>query len=79
MTWHDDITQSPDVLGGKPVIKGTRTSVELLLKRMAGGFTESDLLAACPQIRPEHIRAALAYAAEALANDERVFLEPAAA
>jgi len=74
MNWQDHIEQNPEVMLGKPVFKGTRLTVQLVLERMANGFTESDLLAAYPTLKPVHIRAALAYAAAALATDEMVFL-----
>lgn len=79
VSWRDYIERKPDVLGGKPVIKGTRISIELILQRLGDGWTEHELLQSFPHLRPEHIRAAQAYAAAALASDEFVFLdEPAA-
>jgi uncharacterized protein (DUF433 family) len=59
---------------GKPVFKGTRLTVELVLERLADGSTEQDLLQSFPNLRPEHIRAALAYAAAALSSEETLFL-----
>ena len=50
----------PDVLGGKPVIRGTRIPVELLLRKLAEGATEADLLDAYPRLTREAIHAALA-------------------
>jgi uncharacterized protein (DUF433 family) len=66
MDWHIYIEQKPEVLRGKPVFKGTRLSVQLVLERLADGWTTADLLASFPTLRPEHIQAALACAAEAL-------------
>lgn len=74
MRWQEYIEQRPDVLTGKPVLKGTRLSVEFILERLGDGATEADLLQANPRLRPEHIRAVQAYAAGALASDETVFL-----
>jgi len=74
MNWRDYIEQRPDVMLGKPVFKSTRLTVELILERLGDGSTEIDLLEAYPNLRPEHIRAAQAYAAAALASDETVFL-----
>ena len=71
--WQGYIEQSPDVMLGKPCIKGTRLTVELLLEEMADGSTESDLLEAHPRLRPEHIRAALAYAAASLSAELTLF------
>ena len=44
MKWQDHITSDPQVLGGKPIIKGTRLSVEFILERLADGWTEDMLL-----------------------------------
>ena len=71
--WRDYIEQRPDVMLGKPVIKGTRITVELILERLGDGWSPEDLLAAYPDLRPEHLRAAQAYAAAYLAMDETVF------
>jgi len=64
MDWHDYIEQHPDVMMGKPVIKGTRLTVELILERLGNGSPLQDLLASYPQLRPEHIQAAQAFAAD---------------
>lgn len=79
MRWQDHIEQKPDVLCGKPVIRGTRISVELILERLGDGWKDEDLLQSFPQLSIEHLRAAQAYAAAALSSDETVFVpEPAA-
>ncbi|MBC7782335.1 MAG: DUF433 domain-containing protein [Burkholderiales bacterium] len=74
MQWRDWIEQRPDVMLGKPVLKGTRLSVELILERLGDGATQEDLLASYPRLRAEHIRAAQAFAADALRADETIFL-----
>jgi uncharacterized protein (DUF433 family) len=74
MRWQDYIERRPDLMGGKPVFKGTRLTVEHVLERLGSGSTEADLLAAHQRLRPEHIRAAQSYAAAALASDEMVYL-----
>jgi uncharacterized protein (DUF433 family) len=74
MRWQHYIEQRPEVMLGKPVFKGTRLTVELILQRLGQGASDADLLAAHPRLRPEHIRAAQAYAADALASDEIVVL-----
>jgi len=58
------------VMAGKPVIKGTRLTVEHILRELAGGMTASDLLDAHPRLTPEDIRAACAYAAARLAEEQ---------
>jgi uncharacterized protein (DUF433 family) len=66
------ITLDPKVLGGKPVIRGTRLSVEFVIGLMAEGRSEADILANYPGIGHEDILACLAYARETLSS-ERVF------
>lgn len=61
----------PDLMMGKPCLKGTRIPVHLVLEKLAGGETAEQILAAYPQLRKEHIAAALRYAAE-LAGSEIV-------
>ena len=60
------ITTDPQVLGGKPVVAGTRISVQLILEKMRDGWTITDLLDDYPHLTREQIVAALAYAAEAM-------------
>jgi len=64
MTVADRITSDPDVMQGKPVIRGTRITVELMLRKLSEGATEADLLEAYPHLRVDDIRTALAYAAD---------------
>jgi uncharacterized protein (DUF433 family) len=59
------IVSNPDVMMGKPVIRGARITVELILEKFAAGHTEDEFLRAHPHIDRERIRAALAFAAEA--------------
>jgi len=73
MDWREYIEQRPDVMLGKPVIKGTRLTVELIIEGLAEGATEADLLEAHPRLRPEHIRAALAYAKASLSSELTIF------
>ena len=63
----------PKVMLGKPTIRGTRVTVELILRKLAEGATEADLVEAYPQLTPEAIHAAMAYAADTLAHEELVF------
>lgn len=59
---------------GKPIIKGTRITVELLLRKLAEGATEADLFDAYPRLTREDIRAAIAYAADTIAHEEIILL-----
>ncbi|RMH49218.1 MAG: DUF433 domain-containing protein [Bacteroidetes bacterium] len=68
-TWKAWIVSNPSVMMGKPVIAGTRITVELILEKLAAGETMDDLLAAHPRLTREAIQAALAFAAEALRSD----------
>jgi uncharacterized protein (DUF433 family) len=63
------IESNPSVMMGKPVVAGTRITVELILEKLAAGETIDDLLDAHPRLTREAIRAALAFAAEALHAD----------
>ena len=71
------ISIDPTVCFGKPCIRGTRIWVSLIVDNLAEGVSEAELLAAYPQLKPEDIRAALAFAAE-MAR-ERVIPIPVAA
>lgn len=61
--WRDYIEERRDVMLGKPVFKGTRLTVEHILKELGAGLTERELLDHYPTLKPEHIRAAHLYAA----------------
>lgn len=63
------ITSNPDVMMGKPVVAGTRLTVELILEKLAAGETPEQLLDAHPRLTREAISAALAFAADALRSD----------
>lgn len=77
MRWQDHIERNPKVMLGKPVIKGTRITVELIVELMAEGASPDDIVESYPHLTLEQIRAALAYAAKSLARDEIVFLDEA--
>jgi len=66
------ISIDPRVMVGKPVIRGTRIPVELIVRMMAQGILKDDILREYPHLEPDDIRAALGYAAQVLA-DEDVF------
>jgi len=72
MDWKDRITSNPQVLLGKPVVRGTRISVELILGWLAQGWSVDDMLEAYPHITREDVLAALAFAAEMLRDDEYI-------
>jgi uncharacterized protein (DUF433 family) len=75
MTITDRIEINANVMLGKPVIRGTRVTVELILRKLGEGVTEAELLDAYPQLKKEDIQAAMAYAADTLAHEETVLLK----
>ena len=77
MRANDRITIDPKVMLGKPVVRGTRITVELILRKLSEGATEGDLLDAYPHLTRKDIRAAVAFAADTIAHDETITIEPA--
>ena len=75
MTWQERIAIDPKVMGGKPVIRGTRVPIQTIIAFLAGG---DDVAVVCDEldIVEDDVRAALAYAANVL-QDERVYALPA--
>jgi uncharacterized protein (DUF433 family) len=67
--WRPYIHSDPDILYGKPVVRGTRLAVAFLLDLFAGGWTEEDVLREYPGLTREGLRAALAYASDRIAED----------
>ena len=63
------ITSDPNVMMGKPVIAGTRITVELILEKLAAGEAPAQIIASHPHLSEDAIRAALAFAAQALKAD----------
>ncbi len=73
MGWQDRIAVDPNVLVGKPIIKGTRISVEFVIDLLARGWTSEQVLREYDHLSPEDIQACLSYASELL-KSERVYL-----
>ena len=69
MKLPEGITVDPEIMMGKPCVKGTRIPVYVLLQKMAGGETEAELLKAYPQLNKADLRAAWEYAARAAAEE----------
>ena len=76
MLLTDRIEINPAVMLGKPVIRGTRIPVELVLRKLGEGATASDLLDAYPRLTPADIQAVLLYAADAVSH-ETILLQTA--
>lgn len=71
------VVANREILGGKPIIKGTRMSVEFILELLASGATEEEILLDYSHLTKEDIHACLEYAAHALKNEIFLELEPA--
>jgi uncharacterized protein (DUF433 family) len=76
MEWKEYITADPAILSGKPVIAGTRLSVEFILELIAEGWSEAEILRNYPGVTHEQILACVAYAKDRI-SDESVFALPA--
>ena len=72
---NERITVDPSVLTGKPIIKGTRISVEFVIDLLARGWSTEEILREYDHLSQEDIQACLAYASEVL-QSERVYLDP---
>jgi len=72
MTVHDRIEINSKIMLGKPVIRGTRIPVELIVRKLSEGADEKALLEAYPKLTANDIHAALRYAADSLAHEEVV-------
>jgi len=72
MDYHERINVDADIMLGKPTIRGTRVTVELLLRKLSEGMTIPDLLAAYPHLQREDVLAALSYGADVISREELV-------
>jgi len=70
MNYQDRITANPDVMLGKPTVKGTRITVELILRKITGGFTFDEIVEMYPHITKQDILASISYAASVLESEE---------
>ena len=70
MNQQQHIQINPDIMMGKPIIKGTRITVELILRKLSEGTPIHDLLEAYPHLKIDDIHAAMAYAADTLSHEE---------
>ena len=69
MDWRDYIHSDPDVLLGKPVVRGTRLAVDFILRLFASGWTEEQVLASYPTLSQNALRAVFAFAAECMSEE----------
>ncbi|MGH7087772.1 MAG: DUF433 domain-containing protein [Stellaceae bacterium] len=70
MTEHPRISLDPNVLAGKPVVRGTRLAVEFVIGLLADGWSEADILANYPGLAREDVLACLAYARDVLSSEK---------
>lgn len=73
MTNYKRIEINPEVMGGKPVIRGTRVPVETILRKLGAGMNEDAIITDHPRLTSEDIRAAQAFAADYLADEAVVY------
>ena len=76
MDWKERVVLNPEVLVGKPVVRGTRLAVEFLLELMSEGWTNDEILRNYPGLTRADLQAVLAYACEVL-KSEKVYPVPA--
>jgi uncharacterized protein (DUF433 family) len=69
---HERIEINPEIMGGKPVIRGTRVPVELVLRKLGAGMMPEAIMADHPRLTPEDIYAAQSFAADYLADESLV-------
>jgi len=70
---HERIETNPEIMAGKPVIRGTRVPVELILRKLGSGMSAAAIVADHPKLTADDIRAAQAFAADYLADEELVY------
>jgi uncharacterized protein (DUF433 family) len=75
MDWKEYIYSDPEILAGKPVVRGTRLSVEFILELLGAGWTIAQILENYPTLSPVALQAIFAYAAEGM-RDEALYLIP---
>ncbi len=76
MKKNPKIEMNSEIMLGKPVIKGTRVTVELILRKLSQGAKEKEILKAYPSLAAEDIYAAFSYAADVLTHEETVHFPP---
>lgn len=70
MEWKDRIIVDPQILVGKPVVRGTRLAVDFIIDLLAEGWTEAQILENYPGLTTDDLRACLAYASESLRTEK---------
>ena len=73
LKWQDYIEERKEVMVGKPTFKGTRLTVEFILKQLGAGMTQQELLDQYPTLELDHLRAAMLYAADVVTMDQSIY------
>lgn len=76
--WQDHIVRDPNICGGLPTMKGTRVLLRQVLADVANGTAPSDIITAYHSLKPDHVKAAIAFAAHSAKDDLPVLDKPAA-
>lgn len=76
MNWREHIHSDPDILLGKPVVRGTRLSIDFILNLFAEGWTQTQVLENYPRLTPEALRAVFAFSAECMSEESLYALAP---
>ncbi len=76
MSWHERIVIDPQILVGKPVVRGTRLSVELIVDLLGQGWSQADILRSYPSLTAEDIHACLKYASAVMRSEKVYPVEP---
>ncbi len=76
--WQDHIVRDPSICGGLPTMKGTRVLLRQVLADVANGTAIPEIIAAYPSLKPDHVKAAIAFAANSAKDDLPVLDQPAA-
>jgi uncharacterized protein (DUF433 family) len=71
--WQDFIEERKELMGGKPTFKGTRLTVHFVLRQLGAGMTQQEMLDQYPTLKPEHLSAALLFAADLVAMDQTIY------
>ena len=79
MNWRDHIYSNDEILGGKPIFRNSRITVEMVLKLMAAGWTSEQMAEEYPVICADHLRAAAAFSAELMRDEDYVAIGQAKA
>lgn len=79
MNWKDHVVVDPKVLVGKPIIRGTRISVELIMDRLADGWSMEQILESYPRVTRDDVLAAISFVTEVFREEDYIAIQKATA